>query len=194
VQPGTDASQSIAFGPGLENGIPDTLPTSFTIQAKDRDGKNMKNGGDPFEVKIQGPNGNIPATVKDNEDGTYTVAYQPQDAGKHKIDVNLKGKPIKDAPFSVLVKEGADDSHSCIEGFTFTIRAKTKKNQNKKDGGDDFKVAIQGPRGDVPDVKVKDIGDGTYLVSYKLPDSGEYSVHVTLNGKHIQGSPWKQHV
>jgi len=156
VKAGTDASNSIAFGPGLQNGIPDTLPATFTIQAKDKDGNNMKKGGDPFEVKIQGPKGPVPATIHDNDDGTYAVTYNPVDAGKHKIDVNLKNKPIKDAPFTVQVKEGADENHSFIENFSFVIRAKTKKQENKKDGGDDFAVEISGPKGKVPST-VKDI-------------------------------------
>jgi filamin len=195
VEPGTDANKTIAYGPGLEDGIPDTLPTHFTIEAKDKYGNRMEKGGDPFEVKITGPNGEVPAQVTDNGDGTYTVNYEPTDAGKHRIDVTLKDKPISNSPYHVNVKEGADDEHSCIEGFTFTIRAKTKANENKKDGGDDFRVVINDAEGnDVPDVKLKDIGDGTYFVSYKLPGSGEYNVHVLLNGKHIKGSPWKQNI
>src|SRR5687767_6055975 len=87
---GADAGQSIAFGPGLQDGIPDTLPTHFTIQAKDRDGNNMKRGGDPFEVRIQGPRGPVDAKLSDNNDGTYTVNYQPGGPGKHRIEVTLK--------------------------------------------------------------------------------------------------------
>jgi len=193
IEAGTDAGNSIAYGPGLEDGITDTLPTHFTIQAKDKDGKNMPGGGDPFEVKIQGPKGPVDSQIKDNEDGTYTVNYQPVDPGKHKIDVTLKKIPIKDAPFSVLVKEGADEGHSCIENFTFTIRAKTKRGENRKDGNDKFVVTITGNSGDVP-TTFKDIGDGTYLVSYKLPEPGDYTVHVKLNDKYIQGCPWTQHI
>jgi filamin len=194
IDAGTDAGQSIAFGPGLQDGIPDTLPTHFTIQAKDRHGNNMKRGGDPFEVKIQGPKGTVDAKLTDNNDGTYTVDYSPSNAGKHRIDVNLKNQPIKDAPFTVLVREGADEAHSFIEGYTFTIRARSKKGENRKDGGDDFKVDIQGPSGPVPNVSLKDVGDGTYFCSYKLPGAGDYTVNVKLNGKHIKGSPWRQHV
>jgi len=191
---GTDANQSIAFGPGLQDGIPDTLPATFTIQAKDRDGNNIKHGGDPFEVKIQGPRGPVDAKLHDNDDGTYTVTYEPKDAGKHRIDVNLKNQPIKNAPYNVMVKEGADEGHSCIESFSFVIRAKTKKGENRRDGGDNFTVDISGPNGAVPNVTVKDIGDGTYACNYKLPGAGAYTVNVKVNGKHIKGSPWKQNM
>lgn len=48
----------------------------------------MGKGGDPFKVEIQGPKGNnLPVDIKDNGDGTYTVNYQPQDAGMSYIGV-----------------------------------------------------------------------------------------------------------
>jgi hypothetical protein len=40
-----------------------------------------------------------PAMVKDNNDGTYDVEYQPKGSGQFKLDVTLGGAHIKDAPF-----------------------------------------------------------------------------------------------
>jgi len=185
IEAGSDAIKSIAFGPGLEDGVTDQLPTTFTIQARDKNGNDMKKGGDPFDVKINGPNGPVPAKVKDNDDGTYTVDYKPEDAGKHRVDVTLKGVPVAKSPYNVNVKEGADDHTTIIESYSFVIQAKTKKGANRKDGGDDFKVTITGPRGNVP-VELKDLHNGTYLVTYRLPDAGEYNISVTLNGKPLQ--------
>jgi len=195
VKAGTDASQTVAFGPGVgDNGpIEDTRPTTFTIQAKDKNGNDMKKGGDDFQVVIDGPKGKIPADIKDNEDGTYTVNYKPNDPGKHKVDVSLKSQPIKGNPFSVNVKEGADEAHSCIESYSFIVRAKTKRGENKKDGGDNFKVQITGPAGEQV-IQPKDNGDGSYTCNYKLSGSGKHTIAVTLNDKHIKGSPWTQSV
>jgi len=195
VEPGTDASKTIAFGPGLEDKVYDTLPTHFTIQAKDRYGNNIPKGGDPFTVDIQGPKGDVPAKIHDNGDGTYRVDYAPEHAGKHKIAVAVKGKPIQGSAFTVDVNEGADEEHSGIESFTFTIRARTKLGGEKKVGGDAFAVAVHSQAGEnIEDVKLKDLGDGSYHVAYKLPGPGEYLIDVTVNGKHIKGSPWKQNI
>eukprot|EP01114_Cavostelium_apophysatum_P014354 TRINITY_DN369_c0_g1_i1.p1 TRINITY_DN369_c0_g1~~TRINITY_DN369_c0_g1_i1.p1 ORF type:complete len:755 (+),score=260.59 TRINITY_DN369_c0_g1_i1:68-2332(+) len=188
VEAGTDANKSLAYGPGLEDGVTDQLPTHFTVESRDKHGNRMPTGGDPFEVKVQGPNGPVPATIKDNGDGTYKVDYKPNDAGKHRIDVTLKGQPVAKSPYTVNVKEGADNSTSVIENYTFVIQAKNKKGANKTSGGDDFKVVVHGPAGKVP-VEVKDLNNGQYLVSYKLTQRGDYAIEVTLNGQPLTGYP-----
>jgi len=192
VVPGTDAAHSVAFGPGLGDKVYDTLPTSFTIQAKDRHGRNVPTGGDPFEVKIVGPHGPVESTLTDNGDGTYSVAYAPTDSGKHSVQVALKGQRIKDAPFTVVVREGADHSHSKIETYQFTIRALSKKGVYKTEGGDNFSVEITAPSGEESRPAVRDSNDGSYHVSYSLSGPGKHSIAVKLNGHDIVGSPFVQ--
>jgi hypothetical protein len=188
-----EGSQSEAFGPGLENGIKDTQDTHFTVVTKDIQGNPIKSGGEDVKVKIVGPKGEeIPAEIIDNGDGTYKVNYRPSGPGKHVVTPTVRGEPVKKAPFTVEVRAGASAGHSFVEGFTFKIRAVDSRGENRKDGGDDFKVEITGPEGVVQGVKVDDLKDGSYLVSYKLPKSGEYTVNATINGEHIKGSPWKQ--
>jgi len=195
IAPGTDASKCIAFGPGLEPGNLDTAPTFFTIQAKDKNGNNMSEGGDPFEVKIQGPEGPVDAQVTDNGDGTYRVDYEPTAAGKHDIDVDLEGKPIKGSTFHVDIKPGAWAQNSTIENFTFSIRMKDKRGAFVNEGGEDVKVKVTAPSGqDVP-VNVRDNNNGSLTVSYKLPEeTGDFAVEILLNGEHIVGSPFTQTV
>jgi len=151
----------------------------------------MTKGGDPFEVKIKGPKGDVPAEVIDNGDGTYTVNFAPQDAGPTRIDVSLKGKPVANSPYTINVKEGADHNTSFVENFQFTIRARTKRNQNMTRGGEKFVVDINGPSGKI-NANLKDAGDGTYVVNYALPQGtkGQVQFSVKVNGKDIQGSPW----
>jgi len=134
VEPGTDANNSYAYGPGLENGILDTLPTHFTVQAADRNGNKIKEGGDPFEVAIKDAKGNdVPIKVTDNNDGTYKVEYKPHGPGDHHVDVKLKGKPIKGAPYKVSVKAGASAHYSVVENYTFVIQAKTATGENRNE-------------------------------------------------------------
>jgi len=104
--------------------------------------------------------------------------------------------PIKGAPFTVNVKPGADHSKSFVERFTFVIRTRDKTGKNRTNGGDKVTVTIVDPH-DQPlkDVKCNDIGDGTYLVIYSLPEEyipGNYTIHCQIDGRDIKGSPWKQ--
>jgi len=192
IVPGCDASKTKVYGPGIEDGVQDNLPTHFTIEARDTNGNPMGKGGDPFEVKIAGPKGDVPAQVVDNGDGTYTVNFAPEDAGKHKIDVKLKGKDVANAPYTINVREGADHNTSGIESYQFTIRAKTKRGANMTRGGEKFTAEITGPQGKLTDVQLRDNNDGSYTVTYKLPEGakGRFTYEVKVNGKNIAGSPW----
>jgi len=195
IKPGTDASQCIAYGPGLEPGLLDTKPAEFTIQARDIFGKPRNEGGDPFHVDIQGPEGPIKADVTDNGDGTYSVQYQPERSGPHDVAVTLEDKHIKGSVFHVEVKPGPSPDTTTIEDFKFTIRTRDKRGNNMREGGENVKVEISGPSGESVPVEIKDHKNGAYLVSYHLgPDSGNYTISVTVNDENILGSPFVQTV
>jgi hypothetical protein len=100
-----------AWGPGLEQCRVGT-PTEFYIKAYNSIGMPINVGGENFRVAIDGPNGRVPATVHDNNDGTYTVRYQPDEIGNHTITVDLKTErgrgpyvPIQGSPWTVRVCE-----------------------------------------------------------------------------------------
>jgi len=192
---GTDPSKSRVYGPGVEDGVLNTKPAEFFIEARDRDNKKLDKGGENFEIKVTDQDGNnIDAPITDNGDGTYKVTYEPTGVGRHRVDVRLKGKPVGNTPVSVNVKDGASYDHTLVDSFSFVIRTKTKANKDKKEGGETFDVKIvhEGTKEEVKNVKIQDIADGTYVVSYSLPSAGDFKVHVLLNGHHIKGSPWKQ--
>jgi len=187
---GTDAGASQVWGPGLED-VYDTKPATFYIKSCDRDGNPMGRGGDPYVVKITGPNGEVPAEIVDKGDGTYDVTYAPPDHGLHRIEVTLRNKQVAKSPYSVMVKEGASHEFSTIERFQFTIRSRTKAGKDKPIGGEIFSVDISGPTA-VEDVVVKDLSDGRYLCDYSLPEPGAYQIHVKINNHDIKGSPFSQ--
>jgi len=134
---------------------------------------------------VTSPSGPIPATITDNQDGTYNVVYEPVEPGNHKIEVNLRGKPVAKSPYNVNVKEGASPEFTFVEGFSFTIRSRTKSGDDKPSGGffihfflfvflcltpfrsgETFDVEITGPSGPVEN-KVEDKNNGTYVTTYK---------------------------
>jgi len=192
VRERADASKSTAEGPGLVQPV-QNVPTHFTVKAFDRDGKPVPFGGDDVTVQMKGPSGPVDVAVRDNEDGTYTAEYTPTEVGDSQIEVLMNGAHVGQSPFHVFVDEEADPDASGLENFQFIIRAKRKDGVPKPKGGDQFNVRIFPTEGEeVQDVKFRDCGDGRYKVVYNLPGAGDYNVHITLNGKHITGSPWKQ--
>jgi filamin len=194
IDPGTDANNSIAYGPGLEPGNLDTAEDlKFTIEARDNNGKPIKQGGDDFQVDIQGPDGPVQAKVKDNGDGTYAVSYKPNGPGPHDIAVTLDDVPIKGSTFHVDIKPGAWARNCFIDHFTFLVQTRDKRDVNLKEGGSNVAVDIKGPKGPVHST-LKDNKDGTYTTTYSIKEKGNYTVAVTVDGTNIKGSPFNQNV
>jgi filamin len=194
-----NAGKSWAEGPGLQGGQQGKEGV-FTIHSVDADGKPVKTGGDPFQVKIRGPEGNVNPNIKDNNDGTYTVRYTPQGYGDYNIDVTLHDTPIKDAPFRVSIKSSPNAGKSFAEGpglheawdnepAFFTIHSIDNDGKPRREGGDPFKVNINGPK--PVKVDVKDNNDGTYLVTYQPDVPGDYTINVDLEGKPIKDAPFR---
>ncbi|EGG21588.1 gelation factor [Cavenderia fasciculata] len=190
VKPAPSADASYAKGKGLKKAF-DNEVAEFTIFAVDTEGNPRTDGQDPFEVKVTGPNGDIEAKVEDKNDGTYDVKYEPQVEGNYQVLVTLRGAPIKDMPVNVTCIEGADGDQSSFGSFTFTVAAKNKKGEPKTVGGDLFEVAITGPAEFIT-LDAIDNGNGTYTAAYALAGNGRFKTAVKLNGKHIEGSPFKQ--
>eukprot|EP01097_Dermamoeba_algensis_P011897 TRINITY_DN938_c0_g1_i1.p1 TRINITY_DN938_c0_g1~~TRINITY_DN938_c0_g1_i1.p1 ORF type:complete len:1157 (+),score=374.89 TRINITY_DN938_c0_g1_i1:50-3472(+) len=201
-----DPANFIAYGPGLEGGN-NVEPAVFTVQSANSKGEKLHTGGHPVEVEVFGPNGaECQVSVHDNNDGTYTVQYQPVDPGNHRVDVVLKSKipmyydHIRDSPFTVPIVHGTDPSKSKCYGpglteaydtlpAEFKIQAKDRDGNNMPHGGDPFEVNVTGPSGPVP-VEIKDNGDGTYDVVYNPTEHGPHDIDVKLRGKPVGGGPY----
>jgi len=90
----TDPSKTVAYGPGFEDASTGN-PAIFMIRAKDSKGNNVLRGGDAFKATLKAPGGaDVPATIKDNNNGTYVVTFVPTAPGNHVLDISLDGKPI----------------------------------------------------------------------------------------------------
>lgn len=191
IKPAPSAANSYAKGPGLEKAF-DNEPAEFTIYSVDTYGNARTDGGDPFKVDINGPDGLVvEAKVEDKNDGTYAVTYEAPVAGDYTINVTLRDTPIANMPVTVNCIEGADGDQSAFGSFTFTVAAKNKKGEPKTIGGDRFEVSITGPAEFIK-LDAIDNQDGTYTAAYTLAGNGRFSTGVKLNGKHIEGSPFKQ--
>jgi filamin len=189
IKPDVDASKCYAEGPGLERAFDNEVAT-FTIFARDGDDQPKTDGGDNFQLDINGPS-EVSYNVQDNDDGTYTVTYEPLVAGDYSINVHLNGKSIKNAPFQISVLQGTDVSTSGFKLFTLTILTRDENNQARTFGGDSWDVAAQGPSN--VHFKSRDNGDGTYTTEYLPETRGSYTLNIQFNGQELAVSPLHQH-
>jgi len=73
---------------------------------------------------------------------------------------------------------------------SFVITARDKFSQPILEGGEAFVVGVEFPNGEGAAGIVKDLNNGTYSVTYSTKFEGLHKVSITLNGEHIEGSPF----
>lgn len=159
-------------------------------------------------------------TVVDQEDGSYYMQYTLATAGKYNLEVKINNEhPIFGSPFEIVILPSKTVSKECeAQGdvlqaipysphptvYTFTILAKDAYGNAKQRGGDPFEVGLMGP---ATLIGLEDLQDGSYRCSLQvhfMPAgkgvssqgskglvSNAVMVMVTLQGKHIKGSPFK---
>jgi len=78
---------------------------SFTahVQAANKGGRLQTQGGDHFVASVNGPSGQVPATVLDNGNGTYNISYQLPSAGQYAVSVKVNGRDIRGSPYQQIV-------------------------------------------------------------------------------------------
>lgn len=104
-----DPSKCLAAGPGIAGGTAGA-PSTFTVVAKDSDGRKISLGGAHVKVKVSpgvGVGGaDQEGIVKDQNDGTYAVTYAVPKRGNYMVHVECNGSPIMGSPFPVFFSAG----------------------------------------------------------------------------------------
>lgn len=100
--------RSVAGGNGLVYPMQDE-PTTFVVEARDAEDRPLLHGGAVCSVEISvnpapiGQRQEVPSTVTDNRDGTYTVSYRPPHPGLNQISVRIDDRDILGSPYNVNV-------------------------------------------------------------------------------------------
>ena len=102
----TKASQSVAEGKGLEEGIVNR-EAQFVLTTRNVEGRQCYNERDHVTVEIRDEQGRECATevrINDNKDGLYQISYSPRGQGRYKLTVKVNGEHVRSSPFTVQVK------------------------------------------------------------------------------------------
>lgn len=205
VYKGADPLQTYATGRGVSSPGFVGRQHPFVIHTVDRDGNPLTTGGNKFDIKVAGPTGPLPIKLVDNNDGTYSGSYKPDAIGNHRVEIKLiKGDAsphIKDSPFNIGVKQGADPLKSYAEGEGTKFATDNRPGLFKvfafdKDGrpvtGEWVDVKIKDPKTGADagfPIDIKDNNDGTYDVRYDADTPGQFKLDVTIDDKSIRDMP-----
>uniref|UniRef100_A0A8C5CWA8 Calponin-homology (CH) domain-containing protein n=1 Tax=Gadus morhua TaxID=8049 RepID=A0A8C5CWA8_GADMO len=188
--PAHDASKVRASGPGLNSsGVPASLPVEFTIDARDA-------GEGLLTVQILDPEGKPKkANIRDNGDGTYTVSYVPDMAGRYTITIKYGGDEIPYSPYRIHALPTGDASKCLVTGSglgpTIQIGEETVITVDAKAAGKGkVTCKVSTPDGAELDVDVVENADGTFDIYYTAPEPGKYVITIRFGGEHIPNSPF----
>ena len=195
VEPPTDASKCVAFGPGLApQGVRVNDPAKFTVRTKDA-------GRGDVDVKITGPNGEVPFKVEESP-YTYNYTYQASEPGDYSVDVTFAGEHIPNSPFPVAITDankvkitGPGMNGECLpvnKPLVYAVDARgagpgelkaiVQDRGSLKQTTDDQTDSASGP-------VVTSNGDGTYNVEYTPTGPGLKKMNVTFGETPIPNTP-----
>ncbi|CAN0915762.1 hypothetical protein LINGRAHAP2_LOCUS29301 [Linum grandiflorum] len=132
------------------------------------------------------------ATFKDLSNRPENPA--PDSDSEEDEERDLANKPIGpvDPAKCTAAGVGFAGGTACASS-TFTVVTKDADGRKVLHGGAQIKVKVSpgvGVGGTEQDGIVKDLGDGSYTVTYVVPKRGNYMLHIECNGKPITGSPF----
>lgn len=140
-------------------------------------------------VNIKYDNGEVvQSELKDNGDGTITLSFVPPVEGNLEVSVLAHGDPVGD-PTKVIV--AAPPSAKFPPGPPLREATQTKTFSFPLDSVSVFPNELKVTVGDEEvDIKVNDLRDGTFNVSFVPMKVGTFPVKVSFLGKPVDGEPF----
>ncbi|XP_022901138.2 filamin-A isoform X2 [Onthophagus taurus] len=183
-----DVSGVHAFGPGIQNGIKSNVPTHFNIDARDAGPGNLE-----VLIKNEDTKELVAVQVSDNEDGTYTVDYEPPSPGLYTCTLNYGGLKVPTTPTQYRVQPNVDVSKIKVDGLepTAPVNSLQQFRVITQDAGKaEFAISITSPSGSKVKVHVIPTHEG-YLVNFTPTQLGEYLLGISFGGEPISHRPYK---
>lgn len=193
-----DAKTCSAAGKGLKKAIAGA-ETQFQILSPE---SGLLDKTDPVGLEVAVLSSSpkqeaAPSTVKDNQDGSYTVLYTAPTPGDYEIAVRFYGKHIPGSPFRLDVVPSAEASQCRAYGpalhpnsLHIAGNPLDMSVDTTKAGTGDLQVVITGPDESRPKVYVAN-EDGIYSIKWNVQEAGRYQAHVWWTDQYIPGSPFK---
>ncbi|XP_043279891.1 filamin-A isoform X2 [Venturia canescens] len=178
-----------AFGPGLDKGVKSNAATHFNVDCREA-------GSADLDVAISTPEGrDLPVSLTDNEDGTYTVDYVAPQPGLYTVNLKYGGLKVPQCPLKVNVQPHVDVSKIKVEGLEPTAPVNSLQQfrvitQDAGNTGADIQVSITTPSGNRVKAHVIPSHDG-YVVNFTPTELGEYLLGISFGGEPLKSSPYR---
>ena len=194
VEPPTDPSKCVAFGPGLApQGVRVNDPAKFTVRTKDA-------GHGDVEVKVTGPNGEVPCQVE-NSPYTFNYTYQAPEPGEYVVDVKFAGEHVPNSPFPVAITDAnkVQITGPGMNGEGLPVSAPLVYQVDAREAGPgEIKCTVQDRESlkqsdeqtdsvDGPVVTAN--GDGTFKIEYTPTNPGLQKMNVTFGEAPVPDTP-----
>ncbi len=191
----TTTENCTASGKGLQEAL-SGIPAQFIIFAN-KSGLIESNG---IEIKIQNMivNGKCKVRARDNNDGTYNIAYLTEQPGSYLIYINVLGRTVPGSPFRVSILPGPLSFQCKVQSKALDRNAIFKigepiefKVNTKNAGNGKLDVTAVGARGIQARVFTtpKDY-KGNQDIQVDPSKPGKYRIGLKWGGKHIPQSPF----
>jgi filamin len=189
-----DTSTCSATGSGLNQAIAGR-PAQFVVHA--RSGL-LEEGS--LNINVQSVVHDVDGKVRarDNNNGSYNVAYLVSTNGAHLVNIKAWGKHIPGSPFKVNVREGPQAGNCLMHGEALNENAFIKIGDpitfsvdTRKGGTGKLDINAIGPRGAQARVFMAN-GEhpGLYEIQLDPIRPGKYRVSAKWSGQHIPESPF----
>ena len=190
-----DTSVCSASGTGLQEALTN-IPGQFVVLAKQPGLIAQRN----LEISVYGVINNVQGVVRarDNNNGTYNIAYVVQDPGSYLVSIKAWGKPIPGSPFRMNALVGPDASKCTMSGPALNSAVAIKIGDpidfsvdTSKAGKGNLKAAAIAARGVQARMYIaKGDKPGVYDIKLDPLRSGKHRVGIKWSGNHIPGSPF----
>uniref|UniRef100_A0A0B7BLG3 Calponin-homology (CH) domain-containing protein n=1 Tax=Arion vulgaris TaxID=1028688 RepID=A0A0B7BLG3_9EUPU len=183
----SNPSKVKVHGPGVEKGVKTFTPTYFVVDCKEA-------GPGDVAVGLTDERGvDVPVKTIDNQDGTFTVQYEPKTPGQYTVLVYFANKEVPQSPIKVKVEPNIDVSKVRVVGLEPTVPIGQPKEIGIISRGlpkAEAKIKIVSPTNQVVDVPTVATGDGA-KATFALLEPGPHQVQVSYGGIPLPDSPYQ---
>ncbi|CAF3849734.1 unnamed protein product [Rotaria sp. Silwood2] len=171
----SNPSKVRVYGSGVERGVKMNTLTQFTVDCKEA------GPGDISIALTDTKNQDVPFTIDDNQDGTFTITYTPKLPGVHCISVLFGDNEIPISPIKVNIEPSVDVNKIRVEGLeTMPIVGQPAQvTLNTLSAGplpaNAIHARIVGPKGNTQEAIVTPAAQG-YNLRFNVPEPGIYII------------------